>query len=112
MNRFLFDDDDSNDGDEADPSGRVQFDDRGNAVWQTGQNRRLEHPALSIADDQPAPVRQVHHNSVGRKSGYDPYASGVLKDEKKQEEPRKKKDLRRLSKWIQLKKNLADRGGG
>lgn len=111
MNRFR-DDDDSSDGDAPlDRSGRVQFDDRGNAVWQTGRRRRLDHPALSIAEDAPVPRREVHHNHVGLKSGYDPYASGVLNGGKK-EELRKKKDLRALSKWIQLKKSMGGRGPG
>lgn len=115
MNRSQ-DDDDSSDGgnpsDMPDPSGRVQFDDRGNAVWKTGRHRRLDHPALSIAEDGPAPIRQVQHNSVGLKSGYDPYGSGVLKGAKKKEEPRRKKDLRALSRWIQLKKNMGGRDSG
>jgi hypothetical protein len=108
----LPDDDDSNDRELVEPSsGRVQFDDRGNAVWQSGRRKRLENPALSIADDEPAPQRQVQHNRIGLKSGYDPYASGVLKGTKK-EQPRKNKDLRALSRWIQLKKNMGNRDPG
>lgn len=110
MNRFP-DDDDSSDGTEApaERSGRVQFDDRGNAVWQPGRRRRLDHPSLSLAEDEPAPLNGAHDNPSGLKSGYDPYTSGLLKGGKK-EEFRKRTDLRALSKWIQLKKNLGDRG--
>ncbi len=52
--------------DDAKSTGRVKFDDRGNAVWEwsvatgafgrevsTERLQKLEHPALSIADDSP-----------------------------------------------------------
>ncbi len=95
-------------------TGRVKFDDRGNAIWEwsiaTGafgrevtpeRLQRLEHPALSIADDAPTPVDTVRSNPLGVKKGYDPYDSGKL--DKKPAPPRKK-DLRKLSEWLKLKK--------
>ena len=95
-------------------TGRVKFDDRGNAVWEwqvatgafspevsTSRLQRLEHPTLSIPDDAPTPVDQVRPNPLGTKKGYDPYDSGKLG---KAPAPPRKKDLRKLSEWLKLKK--------
>jgi hypothetical protein len=92
----------------------VQFDDRGNAIWEwsvatgafgrevsTERMQKLEHPALSIADDAPTPSETVRANPLGTKTGYNPYDSGKLG---KQPAPPKKKDLRKLSEFLQLKK--------
>jgi hypothetical protein len=94
-------------------TGRVKFDERGNAVWEwqvatgafgvevsTQRLQRLEHPALSIADDAPTPFETVRANPLGTKKGYDPYDSGRLG----KKPPPAKKDLRRLSEWLKLKK--------
>ncbi|HVC00954.1 MAG TPA: hypothetical protein VND80_02010 [Steroidobacteraceae bacterium] len=104
------------------PSGRVHFDDRGNAVWEwsvatgkfgqevSGERlRRLEHPALSIAEDAPAPAAAAKPNPAGPVRGYDPYDSGRLD---KKTAPRRKKDLRRLSEWIALKNRAAQNKDG
>ena len=95
-------------------TGRVKFDERGNAVWEwqvatgafgrevtTQRLQKLEHPALSIADDAPTPFETVRANPLGTKKGYDPYDSGKLGGKKP--EPQKK-DLRKLSEWLKLKK--------
>ena len=97
-------------------TGRVKFDDRGNAVWEwsvatgafgrevsTERLQKLEHPALSIADDAPTPFDTVRPNPLGTKKGYDPYDSGKLG--KPQAPP--KKDLRKLSEFLRLKKQAA-----
>jgi hypothetical protein len=102
------------DGTSAKTTGRVKFDDRGNAVWEwqvatgafspevsTSRLQRLEHPFLSIADDAPTPLDQVRANPLGTKKGYDPYDSGKLG---KAPAPPRKKDLRKLSEWLKLKK--------
>ena len=99
---------------DAGRTGRVTFDDRGNAVWEwctaagpvneectADRLKQLEHPALSIAEDAPTPFETVRANPLGTKKGYDPYDSGKLG---KKPEQAKKKDLRRLSEFIKLKK--------
>jgi hypothetical protein len=93
-------------------TGRVKFDERGNAVWEwqiatgsfglevtTQRLQKLEHPALSIADDGTNP-NGVKANPLGAKKGYDPYDSGRLA----KPAPPQKKDLRKLSEWLKLKK--------
>jgi hypothetical protein len=97
-------------------TGRVKFDERGNAVWEwqvatgtfgevsTQRLQKLEHPALSIADDSPTPFETVRSNPLGTKKGYDPYDSGRLG----KKPPPAKKDLRRLSEWLKLKKQFED----
>jgi hypothetical protein len=102
---------------EAKSTGRVQFDDRGNAIWEwsiatgafglevsTERLQKLEHPALSIADDAPTPFDTVRPNPLGTKTGYNPYDSGKLG---KAPAPPRKKDLRRLSEFLKLKKQAA-----
>lgn len=113
-------------GDPAEPSpkndrggekstGRVRFDERGNAVWEwqlatgafglevsTQRLQKLEHPALSIADDAPTPFETVRANPLGTKKGYDPYDSGRLG----KKPPPAKKDLRKLSEWLKMKKQF------
>ena len=97
-------------------TGRVKFDERGNAVWEwsvatgafgrevsTERLQKLEHPALSIADDAPTPFDTVRPNPLGTKKGYDPYDSGKLG---KAQAPAKK-DLRKLSEFLKLKKQAA-----
>jgi hypothetical protein len=99
-------------------TGRVKFDDRGNAVWEwavsTGafgnelspeRLQKLEHPALSIIDEPKPASETVRANPLGAKKGYDPYDSGKLG--KAAAAPRKKKDLRRLGEFLKLKKQAA-----
>ena len=98
---------------DAKGTGRVKFDDRGNAIWEwslatgafgrevsTERLQKLEHPALSIADDAPTPMETVRANPLGTKTGYNPYDSGKLG----KAAPPAKKDLRRLSEFLKLKK--------
>ncbi len=63
------------------------------------------NPALSLADDAPTPFDTVRANPLGTKKGYDPYDSGKLG--KRPEAPRKK-DLRKLSEFMKLKKQAAE----
>ena len=102
-------------------TGRVKFDDKGNAVWEwsiatgafgrevsTERLQRLENPALSIADDSAIAPDTVRPNPLGTKKGYDPYDSGKLS----KAAARRKKDLRRLSEVMKLKKQAAGNKGG
>lgn len=100
-------------------TGRVKFDDRGNAVWEwavsTGafgnelspeRLQKLEHPALAIIDEPLPASETVRANPLGTKKGYDPYDSGKLG--KAAAEPRKRKDLRRLGEFLKMKKQAAN----
>ena len=94
-------------------TGRVIFDDRGNAVWEwavrtgsfstdvsTAGLKKLDNLTLALVDDAPPPSRVVKENTKGLVQGYSPYDSGLLA----KKEPPRKKDLRRLSEWLKLKK--------
>lgn len=100
-------------------SGRVKFDDRGNAVWEwsvatgafgrevsTDRLKRLENDSLSLAEDAPTPVEVVQANPLGTVKGYNPYDSGKLG---KPREVTKKTDLRKLGDWLKLKKQVASK---
>jgi hypothetical protein len=97
-------------------SGRVKFDDRGNAVWEwavttgsfatdvsTARLKKLENQTLSLADDEPPPAANniVKPNPKGAVQGYSPYDSGLLA--KTDRTPAKKKDLRRLGEFLKLR---------
>ena len=101
-------------------TGRVQFDDRGNAIWEwavstgafgrevsTERMKKLENPGLSLADDAPTPSGKVKPNPQGVVKGYNPYDSGKLG---RTGPPPKKKDLRKLSDWLRLKKQAENKG--
>jgi hypothetical protein len=90
-----------------DLSGIVKFDDRGNAVWEWAM-RQLEHAGLSIAEDAPTPLETARPNPLGTVKGYDPYDSGKLG----KAAAGRKKDLRRLSEVLKLKKQAAGNKGG
>ena len=102
---------------EAKKTGRVKFDDRGNAVWEwsvatgafgreisTDRLKKLENGALSLAEDAPTPFDRVQPNPHGVVKGYDPYDSGKLGRTR----PPKKTDLRKLGDWLKLKKQVAN----
>jgi|HubBroStandDraft_5_1064220.scaffolds.fasta_scaffold80329_2 hypothetical protein len=100
-------------------SGRVKFDERGNAVWEwsvatgafgrevsTDRMKKLENSALSLAEDSPTPVDVVKSNPHGTVKGYNPYDSGKLGSTR---EAPKKTDLRKLGDWLKLKKQVANK---
>lgn len=104
---------------EENKPGRIAFDDRGNAVYEwtderlelegedaeRARRRALAHPGLAIADDEPNPNEPIRNNPKGLRVGYNPYESGLLT--KKGSRP--KRDLRELSKWIEMRKKLNGR---
>ncbi len=105
-------------GPEPKKTGRVQFDERGNAIWEwsiatgafgrevsTERLQKLENPGLSLAEDAPTPFDLVKPNPLGTVKGYNPYDSGKLS----KAEQARKKDLKKLSEWLALKKQATDK---
>lgn len=102
--------------------GRISYDDRGNAVykWSDGRcnedgeagerarRKALEHPALSFVEEEQPANTPIQNNAKGTRIGYNPYESGLLK--RKPTAP--KRDLRELSKWIEMKKKVANNDSG
>jgi hypothetical protein len=104
--------------------GRLDVDDRGNVTWHWAQDedlladdtlgaaermRALVDPKLNVVDED-NPLSPIQSNPKGLKSGYNPYNSGALG----KQSWKKKKNLRELSKWIELRKKVGgnkDDGG-
>jgi hypothetical protein len=97
-------------------SGRVTFDERGNAVWQWAVSpgelaidgarappEKLDDPVLALADDVPLPSATASPNSKGVVQGYSPYDSGLLK---KPGAAPKRTDLRRLGEFFKLRRQV------
>ena len=92
----------------------IAFDELDNAVWQFapdeeadletpgGQVHALEHPALSIVEDEPPATQAIRSNAKGLQAGYNPYDSGHLA----RKFACKPRDMRELSKWIEIRKKL------
>ena len=105
---------------ESKQPGRIAFDERGNAVYEWNDDRlsedgeagerarrkALDHPGLSMVEDDQDGNAPIQNNAKGLRVGYNPYESGLL--------PKKgaarKRDLRELSKWIEMKKRVAAKG--
>lgn len=99
-------------------SGRVTFDERGNAVWEwsmstgifgrnvdTKRLKKLESNELKIAED-PAAAKKPVTASKQPGGGMDPYNSAGAKLAPRRKHLSKPKDLKRLGEWIQLQKTL------
>ena len=96
--------------------GRIAFDDRGNAIYawnedqlslegeegERARRKALEHPGLSMVEEEPDAGAPIRNNANGLRIGYNPYESGLLP----QKQAPKKKDLRELSKWLEMKKRV------
>ncbi|MCM2310922.1 MAG: hypothetical protein NDI84_05910 [Steroidobacteraceae bacterium] len=97
--------------------GRLGTDDRGNVTWEWQDEgdlladdtlggaeriRALVDPSLQVKDDDDDPQNPMRSNPKGLKSGYNPYNSGALG----KQSWKKKKNLKELSKWIELRKKM------
>ena len=105
---------------ESKQPGRIAFDDRGNAVYEWNDDRysedgeagerarrkALEHPGLSFVEEDHGNNAPIQNNAKGLRIGYNPYESGLLPNKT----AARKRDLRELSKWIEMKKRVG--GGG
>jgi hypothetical protein len=100
----------------AQKPGQIAFDERGHAVYswndprlvedgeegETARRQALENPGLTVADDEPPANAPIRSNRNGMRVGYNPYESGLLG----RKQPPKKRDLRELSKWLEMKRKL------
>jgi hypothetical protein len=102
-------------------AGHLGTDDRGNVTWEwserdedlladdeigaTARMLALVDPSLEIKDDDVDPTNPIKANPKGLKSGYNPYNSGALA----KAAWKKKKNLKELSKWIELRKKMAEK---
>jgi hypothetical protein len=102
-------------------AGHLGVDDRGNVTWEWNQEepdlvaddtlgaaervRALVDPRLQVKDDEDDPLNPIQSNSKGLKTGYNPYNSGALG----KQSYKKKKNLKELSKWIELRKKMAEK---
>jgi hypothetical protein len=97
--------------------GRLGVDDKGNVSWEWADDDELHedntlglvaridalvNPSLRLAEEDDAGSTTMTINAKGLKKGYNPYDSGALG----KQEWKKKKDLRELSKWIEMRKKL------
>jgi hypothetical protein len=97
--------------------GRLGVDDKGNVSWQWADDVELHaddtlgvvarfealvDPSLKLAEEDHAGTTPAQSNPKGLKKGYNPYDSGALG----KQDWKKKKDLRELSKWIEMRKKL------
>ena len=100
--------------------GQIAFDERGNAVYEwkedylaedgaageRARDKALAHPGLAIVEDEGPANSPIRNNTKGLRTGYNPYESGLLA----KKGPRRKVDLRELSKWMEAKKNAKPNG--
>jgi hypothetical protein len=99
-------------------AGHLGVDDRGNVTWEWQDDgdlladdtlgaaervRALVDPRLNVKDEDEDPGNPLKSNPKGLKSGYNPYNSGALG----KQAWKKKKNLKELSKWIELRKKMA-----
>jgi len=102
--------------------GRLGVDDRGNKTWEwandqelladdilgaTSRLRALVDPSLQIREDEDDPLNPAQSNPKGLKTGYNPYNSGALE----KQNWKRTKNLRELSKWIELRRKTAEKKG-
>lgn len=106
---------------ESQEPGHLGINDQGNVTWEWSGDENLQaddtlgaaerirvlvDPTLDVVDDEiPNAIKQ---NPKGLKKGYNPYDSGALG----KQSWKKKKNLKELSKWIELKKKMEQKKDG
>lgn len=106
--------------DEADTlPGQLGTDDRGNVTWKWAETADLQQddevgamqrvhalvdPTLDVLEDDDSPDNPLAVSPKRLKTGYNPYNSGTLG----KQTWKKKKNLKELSKWIELRKRMAE----
>lgn len=105
--------------DEGHEPGHLGTDDRGNVTWEWADKddlladdtlgaaervRALVDPSLVVAEE-PDDGNPLSPKGKGLKTGYNPYNSGALG----KMSWKKKKNLRDLSKWIELRKKMQEK---
>jgi hypothetical protein len=100
--------------------GRLEIDDRGNVTWHWSDDENLQaddtlgaaeriralvSPELDVQEEPENPLNPLQNNGKGLKTGYNPYNSGALG----KQSWKKKKNLRDLSKWIELRKKIENK---
>jgi hypothetical protein len=103
-----------------DEPGHLGVDDRGNTGWEWKDDhdlladdslgaaermRVLVDPKLEVKDEEVDPMSPAQNNPKGLRSGYNPYNSGALG----KQSWKKKRNLRQLSEWIELRKRMSDK---
>jgi len=103
-------------------AGKLVPDDRGNVTWEWADKgdlladdtlgaaervRALVDPRLDVLEDDDSTDNPLSLNPKRLKTGYNPYNSGALG----KRTWKKKKDLNELSKWIELRKKVAEKKG-
>jgi hypothetical protein len=83
----------------------VDFDSRGRAIVNKGTGRRalLDTTGIEVSETDPVTGASTLSDTAKLKRGYNPYHSGHLVKKRW----KKKRDMRKLSKWIEARK-LAD----
>jgi len=104
----------------AEGPGHLGVDDRGNVTWEWAKDedlqadddigtaervRALVDPSLGIEEDDDPTNSPIKSNPQGLNRGYNPYSSGALA----KQTWKKKKNLKELSKWIELRKKLGEK---
>lgn len=100
--------------------GQIAFDERGNAIYEWSNDRLTEeseqaeearlraltYHGLSVVEEEEPKNTPIRNNSKGLRMGYNPYESGLLPN---RDGPKKKRDLRELSRWLEMKKRMNDK---